>query len=481
MSVTVTTTEFRVFDLETRMPFHFGNVSVSEIPKVFLRIEADIDGTSQTGTAMGGLIPGWFYKDPAMGLVEGLENMVETFQKAAETARTLDAQPTAFGFWRTLYARQEEWAAETSHPPLLWGYGVSMVEQALIDAVCRSQGTSFGTAVRKNTLGIDPGAIYPELSGVDPTAHLPTAPRRSTAVRHTVGLGDPLTTDDLSPDERLDDGLPQTLAQYVREDGVRYFKIKLSADHDRDADRLARIRGILEDLGVEDYRCSVDANEGYDSAGAFKQQWESLRGDPTVRPLLERLAYVEQPLARDDAFTDETAAVFTTWDEAPPIIIDESDARIDSAGRALEYGYAGTSHKNCKGVFKGLVNACLVAKRARDDPAREYRLSAEDLTTTGPIELLQDLAVVATLGLDHVERNGHHYFRGLDSFPAGIQERTLEAHGDLYRRHADGYPTVAVQGGRLNLDSVVEAPFGAEPSFELDGFPTLDAWLADLA
>ena len=480
MSLSVTDTTFRVVELETRMPFHFGNVAVTEIPKVFLRLEVEIDGERQRGTSMGGLIPGWFYKDPDMGLSEGLSNMMETFRSAADAAVELDPRPEAFAFWRALYDRQRNWASGTDHPPLLWGYGVSMVEQALIDAVCRHRGESFATAVRENTLGIDLGSVYEELEDAEPADLLPEEPRRSTAVRHTVGLDDPLTDVDLTANERLDDGLPQTLAEYVREDGVLRFKIKLSADRERDADRLARIADLLSDLGLSEYRCTVDANEGYDSAGEFKRQWEAHAGDPALATIFERLDYVEQPLARDDAFTPETRAVFTEWDAAPPIIIDESDGVLDSAGTALEYGYAGTSHKNCKGVFKGIANACLVAQRNRTDPSREYVISAEDLTTVGPIELLQDLAVTATIGATHVERNGHHYFRGLNAFPSAVQDRVLESHGDLYEQHAEGFPTLDVESGSIELESVVAAPFGVEPQFDLHEFVALDDWLEAL-
>lgn len=477
MTVSVSRTEFSIFELETRMPFHFGNVEATEIPKIFLTADVVVDGTTEQGTAMGGLIPGWFYKDPTMRFVDGIANMIETFRSAAEIAETIDPESTAFAFWQSLYEEQRDWSRGTAHPPLLWSYGVSLVEQAVIDAVCRHDDEPFAAAVRNNTLGIEPGAIYDELAGADPADLLPAEPRRSTALRHTVGITDPLTDADLEATERLDDGLPQTLSDYAREDGVRYFKIKLSADRERDADRLARIVDVLDDLSVDDYRCSVDANEGYDSAAVFKRQWESHADRATIQPLFERLEYVEQPLARDDAFTAETRNVFTSWDDAPPIIIDESDGLLDRAGTALGYGYAGTSHKNCKGVFKGVINACLIAHRNRNDPDGEYVMSAEDLTTTGPIELLQDLAVTATIDAAHVERNGHQYFKGLDAFPAAVQERMLSAHGDLYREHEEGFPTLNVRDGELDLNSVVTAPFGVSPVFDTNQFVPLDDWM----
>lgn len=474
--IAVSEARFHVVEMETRVPFHFGGVAVTEIPKVFLCLEATVDGTSQRGMSMGGLIPGWFYKEPEMDVETGYRNMVAVFRAAADAAQQLDAEPTPFEFWRALYDRQREWAADTDYPPLLWIYGVSLVEQALVDAFCRSEGISFDEAVRQNRFGIDLGSVYKDLAPYEPADLLPAEPLHTTTVRHTVGLGDPLTEEELTTD-RPDDSLPLTLEEYVREDGVDHFKIKLSADRERDADRLARIGGLLSDLGVDDYRCTVDANEGYDSATDFRRQWEAHTSDPALADLFDSLAYVEQPLPRDAAFTPETEAMFSSWDDAPPVIIDESDDEIGSTGTALAYGYAGTSHKNCKGVFKGIINACLLADRDRTDNGREYVFSAEDLTTVGPIELLQDLAVVATIGADHVERNGHHYFYSLRAFSQSVRDSVLADHSDLYRRHDDGVPTVAIDDGTIGLDTVVNAPFGAAVRPDLSELPRLDEWL----
>ena len=69
-------------------------------------------------------------------------------------------------------------------------------------------------------------------------------------------------------------------------------------------------------------------------------------------------------------------------------------------------------------------------------------LTGEDLANLGPVALLQDLAMMALLGITHVERNGHHYYRGLSMFPEDWQEAALAAHGDLYRRHEQGFPAL---------------------------------------
>jgi hypothetical protein len=70
---------------------------------------------------------------------------------------------------------------------------------------------------------------------------------------------------------------------------------------------------------------------------------------------------------------------------------------------------------------------------------------------------------MALLGISHVERNGHHYYRGLSMFPQAWQEALLAAHGDLYRRHEDGFVCLRIEEGKVQLDSVNAAPFGVAP------------------
>ncbi|WP_330633439.1 enolase-like domain-containing protein [Halocatena halophila] len=476
MTVSVSETELHVRALQRRMPFHFGGVEATAGPQVLVGVTARINGETASGQSMGALAPMWFYKDPSMSLETGIAAMIDVFSTAASIAERTTGQ-TVFAFWQSLYDGVQSWATGRSYPPLLWRFGVSLLEQAVIDAYCRRMETPFPTAVHENDLGIDLGVIYDELEGIEPTTLLPDAPVRSTAIRHTVGLSDPLDDDDLTPEERLEDGRPQTLAEYVRTDGVTHFKIKLAAT-DADAQRLGRIHAVLESSPIDEYVVTLDANEGYSSARAFKRQYRALSVDPAASPLLDRVKYVEQPLARDESFTDETASTFADWDDRPAVIIDESDDSLTSVQRALDVGYDGTSHKNCKGVFNGIANRCLLAHRRRRD-GRTYVMSGEDLTTLGPIEREQDLAVMATLGMDHVERNGHHYYLGLSAFGESTQQAALSDHPDLYRRHEQGFVTLNVQSGSIQLDSVLEAPFGRTVTIESERCTPVDSWHVD--
>jgi hypothetical protein len=211
---------------------------------------------------------------------------------------------------------------------------------------------------------------------------------------------------------------------------------------------------VLRD--TPDVRFTLDGNESYRDVDSFRSFWSAAKDEPFVN---KSMLFVEQPLHRDIALT----AGLERWPDRPRIIIDESDADIDSALVALERGYAGTSFKSCKGVIKGILNASLA--RGGGGGGRMI-LSAEDLTTIGPVSLMQDLAVVATLGISHVERNGHHYFRGLSMFPRGVQQQVLQHHGDLYRDI--GFPTLNINNGAISIDSILNADFGYAVDLDLN-------------
>jgi L-alanine-DL-glutamate epimerase-like enolase superfamily enzyme len=285
-------------------------------------------------------------------------------------------------------------------------------------------------------------------------------------IRHTIGLADPLTDADIPAVERLDDGLPQSLAACTQAYGLRQFKIKVSGELARDRERLPRIARVLAAHALPDYRFSFDGNEQFHSFADFRAFWDELSATAALQEFFGHLRFIEQPLHRDVALRPEVGARMRERPLLQRIIIDESDGDLDSLPRALELGYAGTSHKNCKGVFKGIANACLIAQRRRAEPNRPLLMTGEDLANIGPVALLQDLAVCAALGLQGIERNGHHYFAGLSMFPPTVQRQVLTAHGDLYHPSRAGWPTLHIQEGAVQIGSVVAAPFGV--SFELE-------------
>lgn len=458
--------------LQTRMPFKYGIATMTQAPYLFVRLHITINDQRATGIAADLLPPKWFTKDPTRALADEIQEMQQVIGQAVRFALGLEGT-SVFTLWQQVYEKQRAWGRSVGLPPLLTQFGTALVERALIDAFCRGTGQTFVSAVRQNTLGIDLGAIHAELAGQVPSLLLPEQPLTTINARHTIGLADPLTETDIPEGERLHDGLPQALEQCIRKYGLRHFKIKVSGQLDTDRPRLTRIADLLERLAERDFVFTLDGNEAFTSIAAFRTFWEALREEPLLNRNAGRLLFVEQPFHRSVALDPVVLGELAAWQDRPPLIIDESDADLDSMARALDLGYNGTSHKNCKGVFKSIANACLLAQRRRLHPGQPLLMSGEDLVNVGPVALLQDLTVCASLGLASVERNGHHYVAGLSAFPRSVQTEMLRDHGDLYQRGAQGWPTLTINHGTLAVGSLLRAPFGVAPLIDVTPFASL--------
>ena len=156
-----------------------------------------------------------------------------------------------------------------------------------------------------------------------------------------------------------------------------------------------------------------------------------------------------------------------------PCIIDEADVDIDAFDRALQCGYRGVSVKNCKGVFRALLNRGLVCARA-EGPGDLFQ-SGEDLTNLAVLSLQQDLVTHSVLGLPHVERNGHHYFRGLEHLPETEVRQALSRHPDLYEAR-DGLAQVRIVDGVMELGSLHGPGYGHAVDVDMEARAPLAAW-----
>lgn len=438
---------------------------MTSLPHVFLCVEVDFSGKIVKGISSEGLPPKWFTKNPDTTFEEDLPEMITVLSTALDFSKKIRAD-TIFEFWVELYEVQERWAKEENIPPLLAHLGSSLVERALIDAFCRASKKSFHEVLRKNDLGVRLGYFYDELKGSQPADWLLDKPLNQIIARHTVGLGDPLLGSEITKNDRCQDGLPQALDEVIDQYNITHFKIKICGEIETDLPRLESIATLLKSK-IEDFKFTLDGNEQFSSISEFQVHWEKLKENALLNSFLneDNLLFVEQPLHRDFALNDDVSRDIHQWDLCPSMIIDESDGEISSLQRALDLGYRGTSHKNCKGVFKGIANACKIQFN-RQTKDGEWIISGEDLANVGPVALLNDLSVMSSLGINHVERNGHHYFAGLSVYPKDLQEKICLAHPDIYSFGQLDFPSLIINNGLISLDSLTRSAFGC--GLELD-------------
>ena len=449
-------------DVKLRMPFRFGVVTLTEAPQSFLRARIRLsDGREGWGTAAEMLAPKWFDKSPELS---NEDNFDQLRRAAAIAARVYQAEGTpraAFGLHAVSAPAYREAAASAGLPPLVGSFGPALLDRAILDALLRLEGVSVFEAAKNNLFGLNATATA-DLEGFDFDSFL--AGRAHAArihVRHTVGLIDPIAGGDLSPEDRVGDGLPETLDEVIRTYGVTHFKLKVGGDLDADLARLTQIAQVLDPL--PSYRATLDGNEQYADVDGITALWHAIAAEPKLARLRDAVLFIEQPIARANALSRDVSPLA----QLKPVEIDESDATLDSFLEAKALGYFGVSSKSCKGFYKSLLNRARCAKWNAEAGEARYFMSAEDLTTQAGLSVQQDLALATLIGCDHVERNGHHYVNGMASAPAAEQGAFLAAHPDLYHEHL-GAVRLDIKDGALAIASLDTPGFAsaAMPDFE---------------
>ncbi|MFZ5779325.1 MAG: mandelate racemase [Pseudomonadota bacterium] len=444
--------------VKMRLAFRFGVITVTDATQAVIRARISLqDGRSSTGVAAEALAAKWFEKSPAFTDEQNLDQLRQSLDLAIDLYRT-HGFDRPFGLFIETYREQQKRGAALGLNPLVAGYGPALLDRAILDALGRATGQSFAAMIAANVPGIRGTDLTPDIDDARLTPFLAgLAPGKTIDLRHTVGLVDPLTAADRPAEERVNDGLPETLEEVVSYYRGRYYKLKVSGDIAADLDRLGRIAAVL-DAGAGDYRTTLDGNEQYDDVDGIVELWRKVEEAPSLAKLAKSTLFIEQPIKRAVALSRSVAPLA----RHRAVIIDESDAELSSLPDALRLGYAGVSSKNCKGFYKSILNAARVARLGAG-----YFMSAEDLTTWPGVSVQQDLALVSLLGLTHVERNAHHFIDGMGFAPEAEQRAFVAAHPDLYEKR-DGRPArLRAAGGRLSLGSLDVPGFavGAEMDF----------------
>lgn len=197
--------ELKERDVRLRLPFRFGVVTLTESPQAFARVRIRLeDGRESQGAAAELLAPKWFDKDPALSNEDNCEQLRRSLAAARDAYLAHEARTA--------------WDHASPARGLVENYGPALLDRAVLDALCRALGVSFYRAVQANLVGaggfegIDLGAYFASLK-----------PRVSIAARHTVGLVDPITAADQQ--QRVGDGLPETLDEVVARYGQRYLSL----------------------------------------------------------------------------------------------------------------------------------------------------------------------------------------------------------------------------------------------------------------
>jgi hypothetical protein len=444
VSVRVRSVELFERPVTLRLPFRFGAATVTRCPQAFVRVLCDCNGHRAEGASAELMVPKWFDKSPALTHEQNFEQLREALLLAREAYLGADAALTPWQLSAHAGAAGIAAGVAIGLPRLAAQFGAAQIDKAVADAALQAAGLPWVDGVRAGVLG-DPWSTRLPL-------HAPAA----IALRHTVGLADRLDASDPGIDPH--DGLPATLHDAIAAYGLRFFKLKLCGDVERDVARLSAVASLL-DAHAGDYRVTLDGNETFGDGAALGRFWRAVTASAALQPLLARTLLLEQPIARARSSSEPVEGL----DITVPVILDESDDHAEAFDTGLALGYRGISSKACKGIYRSLRNAARVAEsRGR------LLLSGEDLTCQAGLAVQQDTALAASLGIAHIERNGHHYVDGFGIAPDDEARGFLDAHADLYAE-SNGRVRLAVRGGQLDLRSLWRTPgfaAGAAPRWD---------------
>ena len=443
-----------------------------------LHVEVEVeaaDGRRGHGYAADNLQPKWFDKDPSRSFRDNVKDQLIAIRVAHQAYIEAAKVPrSVFQIWLDAFAECRRRGPEMKLNDLTVSFGSSFFERALADAAARLAGADAVALLRQDLLEIRPAAVHRELEQDDLMRWTREAPPQTLWVRHTVGLLDPITAADVPADGWLRDGLPQTLEECIVAGGLRYFKIKVGGRHGDDLARLKAVAATLDRLVTEPYVVSLDGNEQYKALDDLVNLLEAMAKVSALSRFRKAIAFVEQPLDRAVALDPE--ATTGLGELGVPVIIDESDGALGSFKTAITLGYRGVSTKNCKGIFKSFLNRSLVERwNARHKPGAALFMTGEDLTTLPLIPLQQDLATVRALGITHVERNGHHYVKGLAHCSRRERQQATRLHRDLYRGGEDE-ARLRIEGGLLRVASLGTPGYGGAIEPDLSSMMPLEQW-----
>src|SRR5437773_419123 len=218
---------------------------------------------------------------------------------------------------------------------------------------------------------------------------------------HLVGAVDPITDADVK--KRVGDGLPETLPEWIRFNGLTNLKIKLNGDQvEWDIDRVLTVDRVTEETQkqrhVAKWVYSLDFNEKCPNVDYLI---DFLRRVKEKAPAcFDRIQYVEQPTARDlkshrDQDMHKASAL-------KPVVIDESLTDIENLMLSREMGYTGAALKACKQQSQAMLMAAIGQKH-------KMFLCVQDLTCPGA-SLIHSASIAARVPtVAAIEANSRQY------------------------------------------------------------------------
>jgi L-alanine-DL-glutamate epimerase-like enolase superfamily enzyme len=403
--------KFGYEDFLYRTPLKFGGTVVDRV--TLLNVDVAIRGRSGKRAAGFGSMPlgnVWSFPSKTMSYDRTLEAMKSLASRVAAITGKHGEYGHPIQINHDLESLYLKAAAEVSRelkldqqiPDLCTLVVASPFDAAVHDAFGKLHGRSTYQTYGPELMAQDLSAyVGPEFKGEHLERYVQREPKPSMPLYHLVGAVDPVAASDVK--QRLNDGLPETLPEWIEYNGLTHIKIKLNGDDlNWDVERVVHVDRTATEAhakrAVTDWVYSLDFNEkaqNVDYVLAFINQVRERAPQG-----FKRVQYIEQPTKRD--LKADRANVMHAVSKIVPVVIDESLTNKEMLMLAREMGYTGTALKACKGQSQALLMAAVAQKH-------NMFLCVQDLTCPGA-SLVHSAGLAAHVpGVAAIEANSRQY------------------------------------------------------------------------
>ncbi len=433
-NVRVLDVDLTIIPVRMRLPLKFGAETVNSIlcARVRLLLSDEADGRTQFGWGETPLSAAWAWPSECISFAERESEMVKFCGGLREKWIGVhgEGHPLEIGSaFLEEHIRPER--AGTRLPHLARLICASPFDLALHDAFGKLVGRNIYQTYNRDFMTQDLGDLFqdPAFHGQYPADYLLPDPEKILPVWHLVG-GKDLLSDAERTGNEPEDGVPVTLTEWIRRDGLTALKIKLTGrDAAWDYRRIREIGKIAVRSGVKalspDFNCQVQdpeyVNRILDRLAAEEPD------------TFARILYVEQPFPYD---LERNRIDVHSCSARKPLFMDESahDWRLVKLG--FELGWNGVALKVCKTQSGAILSACWAK-------AHGMMLMVQDLTNPMLAMIPHVLLAAHTGTLNGVECNAPQFY-------PQASEKERRYHPGLYER----------RGGTVDFRTVHGNGFG---------------------
>jgi L-alanine-DL-glutamate epimerase-like enolase superfamily enzyme len=394
-----------------RTPIKFGGIASDRVTLV--NVECKVrTGSGKTASGFGSMPLGnvWSFPSRVLGYDETLAAMKDLVSRITTLYSSCNELGHPIDLALVLEPECEKAAVEVTGqhhlkepiPRLCTLVCASAFDAALHDAFGKVHGVSSYETYGPDSLGHDLGHyLGSEFAGETLDRYVRREPQPRMPVYHLIGALDPLTNAEVS--RPINDGLPETLPEWIHYNGLTHLKIKLNGDDLAwDVGRVFAVERVAAEAqksrGIARWCYSLDFNERCPHVDYLLEFLAKVReGAPQG---FERIAYIEQPTARDLRAKPQNPMHEAA--KLRPVVIDESLLDLQSLQDARALGYTGAALKACKGQSQSILLGAAAQKYG-------LFLCVQDLTCPGA-SLIHSAGLAAHVpGVTAIEANARQF------------------------------------------------------------------------